>query len=363
MTQRILVINFGGIGDEILFLPVLESIKKAIPDSHITLLLEPRSKAVKEICNLIDEIKLFDIKKQPLLPWDYLQLCHILQSGNYQTVISSGGSPLVSCLLFASGIKQRIGYDSGNLSRLLLTKVVKLNKDQYAGNMYHDLVQGLGITAGPVVPKIKAPTANISAMQNLLNFHYGNESTESLSENNTSSRFKILIHPGISQMAIRKGIIKTWPAANWAALINKLLQNPKFQVILAGGPDDEDTIKEINQALKENLLTVPEQNSFVSVFGLTKSLADLAALINISNMLICVDSAPMHLGVALNKPLLAIFGPTNPECLLPPSPNFKFIKMADFEKKADEIQAILDSVQTEFSGVKRGEEPCAAEHR
>ena len=123
-------------------------------------MLEPRSKAVKDITDLIDDIKLFDIKKQPLLPGDYLQLCHILRSGNYQTIISSGSSPLVACLLFISGIKQRIGYDSGLLSRLLLTNAVKLNKNQYAANMYHDLVQGLGLAAKPVVPKIQVPSAN-----------------------------------------------------------------------------------------------------------------------------------------------------------------------------------------------------------
>src|ERR1700679_930617 len=115
MIGKLLAINFGGIGDEILFLPVLASIKESYPDTHITLLLEPRSKSVKDISNLIDEIKLFDIKKRILLPHDYWQLLEILRDGNYQTVISSGSSPLVACLLFASGISERIGYDSGPL--------------------------------------------------------------------------------------------------------------------------------------------------------------------------------------------------------------------------------------------------------
>ncbi len=303
MTHRLLAINFGGIGDEILFLPVLESIRAAFPSWHINLLLEPRSKAIKEITDLIDEVKLFDIKKRPLMPGDYLQLWHILANGNYQTVISSGSSPLVSCLLFASGIKQRIGYDSGALSRFLLTTAVQLNKNQYAGNMYHDLVGGLGLECKQVIPKIKVKQ----------------------SSRGQQGKAKIIIHPGTSKLALQKGIIKTWSAANWANLIGQLLGRADLEVILAGGPDDEATIEEINQALKQKRLQ-PEQNCLISAYGQTKSLADLAALIASADLLICVDSAPMHIAVALNKPLLAIFGPTNPAHLLPPVAHFKFLK-------------------------------------
>ena len=41
MAKKILAINFGGLGDEILFLPALISLKKEFPDSKITLALEP----------------------------------------------------------------------------------------------------------------------------------------------------------------------------------------------------------------------------------------------------------------------------------------------------------------------------------
>ena len=72
---------------------------------------------------------------------------------------------------------------------------------------------------------------------------------------------------------------------------------------------------------------------------MTKSLADLAALIAISDLLICVDSAPMHMAVGLNKPLLAIFGPTNPALYCQPSSDFKFL----INPSPDEIlPAVLD---------------------
>ena len=60
--KKILVINFGGLGDEILFLPTINTLKKLYPKSKITLALEPRGKAVADLTNLIDEVKIFDIK-------------------------------------------------------------------------------------------------------------------------------------------------------------------------------------------------------------------------------------------------------------------------------------------------------------
>ncbi len=324
MNRRLLAINFGGIGDEILFLPVLASIKENYPDTHITLLLEPRSKSVKDLSNLIDEIQLFDIKKQILMPHDYRELLQILRNGDYQTVISSGSSPLVACLLFASHINERIGYDSGPLSRYLLTKPVKLNRHQYASTMYHDLVQGIGLRHKQVIPQVQVPAENLEHMKGWLNNQNpGKEKNR-----------KVVIHPGTSTLALKKGIIKTWPAENWASLINQLIKNQDTQIILAGGPDDEQTIVQIMQVLEKNNYFKQNRDSFVPAYGATKSLADLAALISMSDLLICVDSAPMHIAVALKKQILALFGPTNPEHLLPLSPQCRYLKDISSSKRS-----------------------------
>ena len=55
MKKKILFINFGGLGDEILFLPTIISTKKEFPDSEITLALEPRSKGILSLTDIIDE--------------------------------------------------------------------------------------------------------------------------------------------------------------------------------------------------------------------------------------------------------------------------------------------------------------------
>ena len=60
--KNILFINYGGIGDEILFLPAIKSVKEQYKDSKITLALEPRAKSIKSLTNYINDIITVDIK-------------------------------------------------------------------------------------------------------------------------------------------------------------------------------------------------------------------------------------------------------------------------------------------------------------
>ena len=62
MRKKFLFINFGGLGDEILFLPAIISVKKQYPDSEVTLALEPRSKSIVGLTKVIDKTLYADIK-------------------------------------------------------------------------------------------------------------------------------------------------------------------------------------------------------------------------------------------------------------------------------------------------------------
>lgn len=286
--NKILAINFGGIGDEILFLPALISLKKAYPNAKITLALEPRSKGIKDLTDTVDELFLVDIKSKSKY-FELLKLIFLARRGNFDMVVSSGGSTFISIILFLTGIKCRYGYDTGKLSRLLLTKAVPLSKNQYACDMYHDLVKPITDIKTPL-PEIKSEIAQIIPNA-------------------------ILIHPGVSKLSVQKGMIKTIPATKWASVIDLLIEKGK-KVILTGGPDDKECIETIRKTLQNK-----ENENFVDYFGKTKSLSDLAKLILSCEKFVCSDSAPLHIAVALKVKTYAVFGPTNYKKLIPDSKN------------------------------------------
>lgn len=291
--KNILAINFGGIGDEIFFLPTLISLKKEFPNSRITLALEPRSKSVKDLTDIIDDLFLIDVKGKNKYA-ELLKLIFKARAGKFDMVVSSGGNKLISLLLWLTGIKERYGYYTGALSEKLLTKAVPLNKNQYACDMYHDLIT-------PVTNhKTYLPEINVQPQDKIPN--------------------SVLIHPGVSKMSVQKGMIKTIPAETWAEIVD-LLQEKGKHVILVGGPDDKECIEIIRATVKNK--------GFEDYYGKTKSLKDLGELIAKAEQFICSDSAPLHVAVALKTKTYVIFGPTDDKKLIPQSENVIAVKAQD----------------------------------
>lgn len=296
--KKVLFINFGGIGDEILFFPTLKDFKKEYPEAEVTLMLEPRSSSCLQLTDTIDETVQYDVKNTNKII-AFINLIKLVRKGRYDAVISAGSNKLISLLLFLSGSKIRVGYDSGGLSRILLSNAVELNKQQYAAAMYHDLLKGIGINNKADVPEVVVPDSKLSFAKELLG---------------DTSKPIIIIHPGVSQLSIKKNIIKSWPEQKWAELIDILINSDKYKLVLAGGPDDEETITHIRNYLKDKTFN---KDNLIDVYGKTKSLIDLAALIKLSNLLICVDSAPLHIGLGVKTKIVAIFGPTDEKKLVP----------------------------------------------
>lgn len=293
--MNILFINFGGIGDEIFFLPTIISVKKEFPNSKITLALEPRSKSIKDLTNIIDDLFLIDMKGKNRY-FELLKLVAQARKGNFDLVISSGSNKLISVLLYLTGIKRRVGYNTGKLSEILLTDTVKLNKWQYACDMYHELATPL------TKHKTHLPILNIEPQEKIPN--------------------SVLIHPGVSKISVQKGITKTVCASVWADVINLLIQKGKH-VMLAGGPDDEECIKEIKSKINCNA------ENFENYYGKTKNIRDLAKLIGKAEQFICSDSAPLHIAVALKTKVYPIFGPTDDERLVPKSDLVMPVKISE----------------------------------
>ncbi|WP_373532697.1 glycosyltransferase family 9 protein [Vampirovibrio sp.] len=306
--QKIAFINFGGIGDEILFAPVISEIKRYIPQAHTTLFLEDRSSAVSDLLE-VDHIIPLNVQGQSRLRL-FFQLWNALRKSHFDVVISSGSSPFIPVLLFLSGIPLRVGFQTGPVSQALLTTQAPLapkhDRKGYAAAMYFALAQhflqyllktGYQPTQ-PILPQLKPPPPEDQA--------WAQDLMHPKTAGNT-----ILIHPGVSTISIQKNILKSWPASHWAALILQLCQEG-HSVYLAGGPDDRDSVEEIQRNLPPNLA------GFTNLYGQTKNLRQLGALILEADLLLCVDSSPMHLAVGYQKPAVALFGPTDEQKLLPP---------------------------------------------
>jgi ADP-heptose:LPS heptosyltransferase len=311
--MQIVALVPGGIGDQILFFPTLDDLRQTYPDSDIDVVVEPRAKGAYRVCKSVNDVFTFDFKDRNS-PADWANLLGVLRDRSYDVALSLGQRWGVGLLLWLTGIPIRISYGSntGGPSRLFLTNPVPLETNQYAAVMYHDLLQGLGINTPCPALAINIPKRDL-------------EWAEAEQKKLGLSNGYVLIHGGSSQLARAKGIDKLYPVSNWQAIIQDLQQKqPDLPVVLIQGPEDRAFVDDLTKACPGVKVTTPGD------------VGKLAAMIAGANLMLCTDSAPMHLAVALQVYTMALFGPTDPAKLLPVSDKFLAIKsptgnMADIQ--------------------------------
>lgn len=108
----------------------------------------------------------------------------------------------------------------------------------------------------------------------------------------------IAINPGARWMN------KRWPVEYFAELVKRLAsQNPLTRFVVLGSKSD--------QPLGE-IISRSEPKRCLDLTGKT-SLLEMIEWVRLSEYIITNDTGPMHVAAALGKPVVAIFGPTNPQ--------------------------------------------------
>ncbi len=99
---------------------------------------------------------------------------------------------------------------------------------------------------------------------------------------------------------------KRWPLQNFIRLIEAIIEESSYQVMLVGGKEDVEDAAIIDSIIPEVINTVGRF-----------SLGETAALLRRCKLLIANDSGPLHLGAAIGIPTVGLFGPTTPEQFYP----------------------------------------------
>lgn len=290
--MRILALVPGGIGDQILFFPTLDDLKRNYPDAEIDVIVEPRAKGAYRVSRSVDEVLTFDFKDRNGMA-DFGNLLGVIRDREYDIAVSLGQRWTIGFLLWLSGVPMRVGF--GKPGSRFLNHPVPLKTEQYAAAMYHDLLQGLNISSPCPSLAVNVPKSDLDwaeAEQQKLGIQNG----------------YILIHGGSSKLALSKGIDKIYPVKKWQQIVQNLQsRQPDLPIVLVKGPEDEEWTAAMVQAAP-NLKTISPGD-----------IGKLAATIAGANLMLCTDSAPMHLAVAVGTFTIALFGPTQASKLLPNS--------------------------------------------
>ncbi|MCK6374183.1 MAG: lipopolysaccharide heptosyltransferase II [Zoogloea sp.] len=291
--KRILIVRSSAIGDVVFASALPAAIKRAYPDAHVAWLVEPGIHELLLTDPAIDEVitwskaewvKLWKGGQKLELARRVLALRRELHARNFDVALDLQGLLKSGFITWLSGAKRRVGLGSKEGSQLLMSEVIPRGGDIHRiGSEYQFLAQHLGADAGEFLPTLTvAPAADAGAQAKLA--AHGLE----------TGRYAVF-----APFTTRPQ--KHWFEDAWQALAPQLIAATGLTPVILGGPADAEAAARIAAA----------DPRIVNLAGQTR-LPEAVAVIARSALVIGVDTGLTHMGTALAKPTVAIFGSTCP---------------------------------------------------
>ena len=294
--KNILIIKPSSLGDVIHALPVLKILKKRFPEVRLSWFINEELSGLIEENPYIDEIFLFQRKqwkKWVSIPSNIIELIRLImkiRKRRFDTVIDLQGLLRSGIISFLSGSSKRLGFENAREhSPLFYTdKIVLPDKKIHSVERYVYSVKTLGIEDEERDFTITIPGRDIDFVENFLR------------ENKIGDINKMII---INPWARWK--TKCWPIRYYISLIKKLKSKGYFPVLI-GDEESKEKIEELKGVFSDP-----------PAFFVGQSLKRLTGLVKKAGLMVTNDTGPMHIAAAVNTPVVAIFGPTDP-CLTGP---------------------------------------------
>ena len=291
VKKRILVLRYRFIGDTILTVPFLRNLRRAEPDAYIAWVVAPGSTEVVSGIPYVDEFIYWDPATMHAdcrgehrnLSAKYAFVKQ-LRSRKFDKVYVLKRSMSSALLAWFSGAAERVGFNTEGRG-LLLTKTVSYRHDQHEVNNFLDVLRVDGV---PVTDDYLEAWLNEEEKRFAADFFLQN----GIGETETV----IGLHPFAANQA------RAWHEDNFIEAANALQSRYGARIIIFGGSRDA----ELGKYMQDNISPRP-----VLAVG-TTTLRQTMAVLARCNLLLCNDSGIMHLGAALNIPLVALFGPQSP---------------------------------------------------
>jgi heptosyltransferase-2 len=288
--NRIMVRGTNWIGDAILTLPAIASIRATYPRAHIAILAKPWLADVYKIFTAADEVIIYEKKHDNIL--GVFSLAQRLRERKFDAAILLQNAIEAAIIARAAGIPIRAGYDSDGRGIILTHSVARSKeiKKAHQVDYYLEMVKALGCLS----------VDKEMHLETRINSH---DASSVLSKYTADSQKPVVgIAPGATY-----GPAKKWFPERFAAVADKIADTLNCQVIILGGKSDADTAANVCKFAR----TAP-----INLAGKT-NLKEAVYLISQCRLFISNDSGLMHVAGALNIPTIALFGSTNPATTAP----------------------------------------------
>lgn len=290
--KKVLVRGVNWIGDSVMTLPALKALRKGLSETTISLLVKPWVSPVFDNNPHIDAIIQYHDMHKGII--GKAKLSRALRKEAYGGAILFQNAFDAAVLAFLSGIKERIGYNRDGRGFLLTDRVPVPREKMHQIYYYLNLLAKAGIKTEYSYPYLyMLPDERLKARERLKGM----------------KRPILGINPGATY-----GSAKRWFPERFAEVAGWFMADTGGSVLIFGGQSEVDIADDIYKIIIPEFRT---PDKLLNAAGQT-TLRDLISLISECDVLLTNDSGPMHIAYALQTPLVAIFGSTDPVLTGPP---------------------------------------------
>lgn len=279
--KKILIIRTAYLGDVVMTLPMLKPIREGFPDSKISFLTSDSALPILKNNPFVDNVFAYNpfwFYNSPKNEY-FSFIRKIRAEGEFDLVIETKGD-LREILMLAFPVKSRLrlsyGFGGGEY---LLSHVVPFNGIKHRVEYNLDIARYLGCRTDTLEWGL---------------YHSEGEKSQLERKLKSVKRPFIAVHPGARLP------LKCWNPVKFANLLDILAHRHGVDIMIVG--TDEET------KLAMGIASLMKKRPHVKTGEI--SVRELAGILGQSSLVICNDSAPMHLAACMKAPVVAIFGPS-----------------------------------------------------
>jgi heptosyltransferase I len=275
----------SAVGDTVHVLPVLHALKRANPAMKVTWILQPGPAMLVRGHHLVDEIILFD---RSMGMRGFLAVREQMRRRKFDLVIDLQVYFKANIVTSFINATVKLGFDfarARDLNWLFTTHRIPPHAMQHVQDQYLEFCAWLEAPAGPVTWGLGPWNAEERSWQ--------------------QEFYSRLDRPAVPIVVATSKLQKNWLPERWAEVCDALYADFGLQPILVGG---RSTV----EVECERVIMAQAKQPPLSALG-NGGLRGLVGILEGAALVISLDTGPLHITVALDRPVVSLMGYSNPK--------------------------------------------------
>jgi lipopolysaccharide heptosyltransferase I len=285
-ARKFLIVRLGSLGDVVHAIPVAAALRHSYPVARIDWLVDPQ---YVELLNLVESVD-GRIAVDPRAVWRrrdrpaFLQTLRELRRVRYDAVIDLQGLLKSAVLARAARGGRTVGFPRAHLrepaARLLYTDAPDPGPATHIVHKNLALLGAVGVSDRRVRFPVNIPRT---------------EAVQTVTARFASGGYA-LINPGAAWPN------KRWPPDRFGAIAAALRNDHDLRSVVLWGPGDEWLAAQVVAASAGAAEPAPPT-----------TITDVVGLARAARLMVSGDTGPLHIAGAVGTPIVALFGPTDPQ--------------------------------------------------